>query len=346
MTYVLSNLDFEYTWGRWESSVHGEVPKKVLAVARRWEAVLRLVAPGAQVLGVEAARGDGFPHRAQGRRFVAWGWTPPVVDAAKKSGLRVDAPPLEVVRRVNSKVFSHRLERRLDIHLPGARLVQNAPDLDAALRRLDGPWLLKHPWGVSGRRQRRGMSYPPSQKVRQWAKAQFRRGLSLVVEPLLDVGREFSFHYDITAAGEVEFVGLCRLLTGRRGTFRGILCGGELDVAAELLEKAGLAAREVADEGYFGPLGIDAMVGMLGNEEVLRPVTEINARYSFGRLALALRDRLGAGDGVLRWEHPAHSESAPATLQPWPEGWTEGRFLLPADVDPHARSGTWVELGG
>ena len=55
--------------------------------------------------------------------------------------------------------------------------------------------------------------------------------------------------------------------------------------------------------GYFGPLGIDAAEHeLLMGEVMLRPLQDINARFTMGRLALGFRPLLRANQtGV--WQH-------------------------------------------
>ena len=50
------------------------------------------------------------------------------------------------------------------------------------------------------------------------------------------------------------------------------------------------AAEAVAAEGYFGPLGIDAMQYRAGDGTIaVRPIQDVNARWTMGRLSLGLR---------------------------------------------------------
>ncbi len=331
MTHLLTNLDFEYAWSG------GSVPKAVGEVSRRWAAILRLVCPEGQVVDPVDFGGEV----AAGEELWPWGWTPAVVEFARSKGLQAQAPPLDVVERVNSKVFSHGLEKRLGLALPGARLVNDVAQLQGAVAEIDGPWVLKHPWGVSGRRQMRGEAGQLSENQRRWASSQLKDH-PVILEPRLQISEESSVHFEITEQQDITHLGNCRLLADRTGTFRGINVDPKLEVPKEIIDGAREAAQAVAEQGYFGPLGIDAMVGRWAEVQIVRPITEINARHSFGRLALALYELLG--QGRLLWHHPRRNEKPPSGLKRWPEAFREGRFRLPEEVDPGGQSGTWVEL--
>lgn len=341
MTYILSNLDFEYTWSRGRD-FGGSPPKVVVDVSRRWQAILRLMAPGADILDVMAAH-EGLGALEKGRRLLPWGWTPPVVEAARRGGLVVDAPPLEAVGEVNSKLFSHRLEQKMGWGPAGGRIIEKVEDLQAGVESIDGPWILKHPWGVSGREQRRGEG-AVSAEVTRWVQRVLQWQEGLVLEPRLDVEAEFSVHFQIEEDGSICHVGQCRLITGARGTLRGLRPLEADEIPEEIMEGAKIAAEAVSDRGYVGAVGIDAMVGLWKGRRVLRPLVEINGRITFGRLALAMNNRLerSAPGESMTWIHPARSEEAGPLREPWPGKWQRGSFLLPEDVDPGGRSGTYV----
>lgn len=64
----------------------------------------------------------------------------------------------------------------------------------------------------------------------------------------------------------------------------------------EAIEATRLVAQRVAAAGYFGPLGIDVMrYRDAAGQERLRPLQDLNARFTMGRLALGWRDSLPAG---------------------------------------------------
>ncbi len=326
MGVAVSNLDFEYEWAARQMGRGWRAPSAVRKVTRRWSHVMRIVAPEAEVWSWPEAE-ELAP--GEGSAVAVWGWTPAVVEALEAKGVSFKAPPLEVVGEVNDKCFSHGVEKALEMALEGACLVSDEAQCQEAAKVMAGPWVLKHPWGVAGRQQRRGEGAVPEEVLR-WAARWWAQGGQMVMEPRVDIEEEWSLHFQVGDTG-IEEVGQARLLCDGRGTFRGVEVG-ELRVDGEALEGARRAAEMVAERGYRGPLGIDGMKGWVGQERVVRAVTEINARWSFGRLGLELRRRLGRGRAVMGWLHP------PRGTRPS----REGLERLPQEVDPEGRSGSWL----
>ena len=331
MSVVVSNLDFEYAWAAIEAGRHWQAPKAVQSVVERWSHILKVVAPEAAVMrwpeGEVDASGQG--------RAVAWGWTPAVVKALEKAGRDVEHPPLEVVREVNSKCASHRLEQHLGVAMEGACVVSDKEGLSEGIEEIDGPWVLKHPWGVAGRQQRRGEG-GVDEAVLGWATRWWDVGGQMVLEPLIEVEEEWSLHFEIDEDG-VEEVGAAKLLCDGDGTFRGVSVGA-VELAKGALEAGWRAAEWVADRGYRGPVGIDGMAGERRRSQgisqgVMRPVTEINGRWSFGRLALEIFERYGENREAMGWLHPV------AGAKPTVPGEVE---RLPEEIDPEGRSGSWL----
>ncbi|RAL21197.1 hypothetical protein DL240_13780 [Lujinxingia litoralis] len=318
MTYVLTNLEFELALSG------APVPGAVRAVSARWSHILRLLEPQAEVLAWPLAGQALEP----GRRLLAWGWTEEVVAFANAAGLKVGPVDVEVVRAVNDKRFGLGIEA-----LQGSAICESEAQLKQAVRGLKAGWVLKHPFGVSGRGQLRGRGATLPEDARRWAQRVFSQGLGVVVEPRVEIEAERSLHFEIAPGQEVRELGMCALMADATGTFRGLGLGRALEPLEEdarLWEGARRAAREVAARGYVGPLGVDAYVGSYAGEPVVRAVSELNARVSFGRLGLALLARLGWAGA--RWVHPARSQHPPQ----------EGGVCLPQDVDPAERSGTYV----
>ncbi len=316
--YALANLDFEY------ELAGGTLPP---SLARRWRHVLRLLPEAREATCLDP--GD-WPGTVDGK-LLAWGVTPRVLQLAPHQQF----PSPEVVRQVNDKRFSHHLEKRFGVELPYARLVASLEELEEAVRDCPYDWVLKHPLGMSARERAVGKRGRLSDSGRGWARKQLVQW-SLLFEPWVDPRRDFSMHFEIARDGSVQFVGHCQLVPDPGGVYRGnqVLPGQE--VPGQALACGGEVASELARLGYWGPVGIDAFEGMLGDLAVLRPLVEINARYSFGRLTLALRDWLPE-DWCLLWSHP---KQALGTHPPLPARPRPGVYGLPVDVDPDGTAGT------
>jgi hypothetical protein len=129
--------------------------------------------------------------------------------------------------------------------------------------------------------------------------------------------------------------------------FRGHFVDRCLPVGADVFREHEAALTTLARRGYHGPVSIDAMVGFLGDQAFLRPITEINARWSFGRLALALDDHVPDNWSYLWW-HPA-AKRFPRGGEEMPEIHTQrtsaGLFRLPDFADSCCRSRTILAAG-
>jgi hypothetical protein len=95
---------------------------------------------------------------------------------------------------------------------------------------------------------------------------------------------------EIYADGSFEVHGVSDLQTNGAGTGTGYILGRppEPRRAAELMRVAAVVAERLFAEGYFGPVGIDALEHAGG----LHPLLEINARYTMGFVAVAVERSL------------------------------------------------------
>lgn len=307
------NLDFEY-------ELAGADGSAVASQTQRWQSILQLL--------------------PQSEPLLVWGVTPRTARLAPSPDY---FPPVELVREVNDKRFSHRLEKRLGIELPHSSILESLDQLRAAVENCPYPWVLKHPLGFSGRERVVGKAGLLSDSGWGWARRKFSQGWTLLFEPWVDPRQDFSLHFNIERGGICHFLGHCELIGDPSGVYRGnrVIASSRPDATA--LHWATRVAQEVADLGYWGPVGIDAFSGLLEGREVLRPLVEINARYSFGRLTLALRDWIPEGWSLLWW-HPRPADRWPGRLEPLAAGAAPGLYGLPLAADPDQCSETVVVI--
>ncbi len=216
-------------------------------------------------------------------RVESWGASRAIKVWADKRGLSYAMPPWDVVKLVNSKAFSFVQASQL----PGATLVHSWEELQQWIHRTKGPRVLKSCFGLSGK----GHLFLPTdpERLRKFAEKEFAVGRPLVAEPWVQRKLDFSTQWIIHPDQRVEEIGSTRLISNERGQYFanhvGDVFGDDLvhlhrhrEIVFPVLQKMGAL-------GYFGNVGIDAMVW--GNDH-LHPIVEINARKTMGWIALEL----------------------------------------------------------
>lgn len=319
----IANLDFEY-----ELAARGDyiMPKPVRKLCERWLHILELL-----------------PASESG--IILWGVTPRTLAAARQAGKVSHFCDVDIVRKVNDKLYSHQLERELGIALTHSQAITSVDELQNTVTRCPHPWILKHPLGVSGRERMLGEAGAVSDSALGWSRRKIAQGWTLLFEPWVQKSRELSFHFEIDRGAQVTFLGLCELLTDASGVFRGNRVSPQTEVCETMLEATTAAAQRVAEEGYWGPVSLDSLEGRLGEQAVSRPLVEINARYTFGRLALELARLLPEGASY-SWCHPKSSEAESdlPCLPASPEEVKSGAYRLPVWADPNGRSGSYLKV--
>ncbi|HVF87687.1 MAG TPA: hypothetical protein VM866_08855 [Pyrinomonadaceae bacterium] len=240
----------------------------------------------------------------QSRRvFTPWGWTASVVALGEQVGALIEMLSLEVVARVNSKLWSHQLEHELGLPLPGVAVASTLPELnDAAARACPNPddkWVVKSPFGFAARERVLGRGPIIAAPQATWARRRFAVGETLIFQPWLDVVREYGVVMNVLANGEVKIHGISDLQTNGAGTGTGYLLGRAVAPhrRIELERTARIVGARLRSEGYAGPAGVDALEHQGG----LHPLLEVNARYTMGLVALAVERALRPATPVL-WD--------------------------------------------
>jgi hypothetical protein len=252
---------------------------------------------GVEVVTVERATNQN--HRA----FTPWGWTPSAVALGERVGAITEPPLLDMVARVNSKLWSHHLEEELGVALPGAAVVSTLAELNASAARAcpnpDNKWVIKSPFGFAARERVLGRGSIVAGPQATWAQRRFTTGETLIFQPWLEVVREYGVVMDVLASGEIKIHGVSDLQTNGAGAGTGYLLGR--GVAAhrrvELERMARIVGARLRGKGYVGPAGVDALEHRGG----FHPLLEVNARYTMGFVAVAVERALRPATPVL-WD--------------------------------------------
>ncbi len=248
-----------------------------------------------------------FPDPAISWELVPWGWSSSAHCLAKSLAISIEGPDPEIVRHVNRRSFRFQLECELGIALPGAALIQSQQDLRAALAHIppEVGWGLKSEFGMSGRERHLGRGPQISPVGLNWVASQLQAGMPLVFEPWLRSLREAGLLFEIPRRDPPLLSGVAELLTSSGGAYLGSRFGAVEDsLGWEPAIDVGMQIAERLQRlGYFGPLGIDAMIyETFEGSSRIRLLQDLNARLTMGRLALAWIPLLSHGECGL-WLH-------------------------------------------
>jgi hypothetical protein len=200
---------------------------------------------------------------------------------------RLQGPNLdiEIVKKVNSKIFSHQLAKQFFPTTVG-EIVRSASDLQEIGDRLlqSSPFLIKDEFGVSGKGNLLIDSSQVLQRIVAYIAKQEREGkrTQFLLEPLLDKQTDFSCQFEIEATGETQILSI-QTMQNSGFAFSSIRTA-ELSFQ-EFLDRAGYfdwvqaISSELYRVGYWGPVCLDSMVLQSGR---IVPLVEINARKSMG----------------------------------------------------------------
>ena len=269
--------------------------------------------------------------------LVPWGWgrqSRSVADALHKAGVDVTGtiPSAPAVRTVAARSFSHTLEQETDTLPQGTARVESPGDLEVAFRQLPpgcDRWVIKAELGSSARERVVGHGREPDLRAVGWVRKALQRDGCVYLEPWLDRVREFGLQFDLLPGGDVNLAGCTELLCGADGRYLGSrfeLFPEELpnDVCAggQTLDMVREAAHRVAECGYTGPLGIDVLWYRTTSGHIaVRPLMDLNPRWTMGRLSLSLRRFLQPGEAG-SWLHVVDEQAPHGGGEPaWSGRW-------------------------
>ncbi|NUP16233.1 MAG: hypothetical protein HOZ81_09055 [Streptomyces sp.] len=234
---------------------------------------------------------------------------------AVASGLPLAAPPAAVCEAVNSKVYSRRLTERLDLRRPRGWACDSLADWSTALghaRELLGEGRtigVKDAFGVSGKgivqvEDERRLNALDRMVTTRARRAGTER-IGLVVEEWVAKSADLNYQFTLGRDASLHFDFVKEAVT-ERGVHKGHRIPARLDAEqhAELVSTARLLGRQLSDDGYFGVVGVDAMVDPDGG---LYPVVEINARNNMSTYQLPLQEEfVAAGRSALARHYTLH----------------------------------------
>lgn len=211
-------------------------------------------------------------------RLETWGHSLLAKKWADKRGITYQIPPWDLVKMVNSKTYSFAKSP-----LPGARLIYQGDPIAQGM-------VLKSCFGTAGR----GLVFCEDPKAESFCKEEWKRGLPVIAEPWVERKIDFSTQWIITQGKEISFLGATICKTTARGVHQSNRVGDpSTPYIEEQKEFAMPVLQEMAEMGFFGEVGFDAM--LYGNNQ-LQPIVEINARKTMGWLALMIHQKKYPGE--------------------------------------------------
>lgn len=179
--------------------------------------------------------------------------------------------------------------------------------------------VLKEAFGQAGHNAIRLWESEISLAQRKWLTRALSRGHSVVVEPWLDRVLDFSVQMEKSAHG-LEIRGFTGLLNDLKGQFvanwagpdhrhclpeqvRGLFDSDDKVITHVLRfydQVCSLMDAKLDRAGFRGPISIDAFVYRTAHGQCrLKPIVEINPRYTMGRLTLELMKHVSSGSSGL-----------------------------------------------
>ncbi|MFW5418667.1 hypothetical protein J0910_18810 [Nocardiopsis sp. CNT-189] len=221
----------------------------------------------------------------RGAYLMPMGMSRSIAEIAAATGLKPAAPDADTARRVNSKTYSRALVDELGLRAVPGRSCTTADGLRSALlgdTAEDPPVIVKDAYGVSGK----GLLVVDSRKraeglVRMVERRAARTGdpaVHVVVERFLPKRFDLNYQFTIDRAGRTRLDFVKRALTSG-GVHQGHLVPAGLSCShiEEIGRAAELLGGRLHADGFFGAVGVDALLGADG---LLYPVLEINARLN------------------------------------------------------------------
>ena len=222
-----------------------------------------------------------------------WGWSETAQRWANERGVLYSPPSFTVVRDVASKVFSFTHSPTL----PGAELLHTMSEIEKWLEDQVYPKVLKTCYGLAGRGRFLLAKLEDFIRLRHRIENNIEEGYPLIGEPWVERLLDFSTQWTLPQKGQPSYLGATVMENKIGGQYERTLAGDEealfgpyISFLKEHLEKVKVPLAYLAKAGYFGPLGIDAMVYRhpTKKDKMLHPIVELNVRKTMGLLALEL----------------------------------------------------------
>jgi hypothetical protein len=250
--------------------VHADVPSEFL------EHLDRCGLPVARVL-----RHPELDPRTILRPF---GWSAEAIGLNRLHDRPADHPDPQTIERVNSRSLALAIETESCGGAVSGRIVRDPRELESFLSSASagGEWIVKAEHGNSGLANRRLREGRMTEADRRFVDGVFAEDDGLLVEPWLDRTRDWCSVFDVPF--DAASLRIHEATCTRDGALIGSLFepGGAAEAPqAELARTAEVVARRLTEEGYIGPVCVDAFHWRgAGGRTELRTLADLNCRLS------------------------------------------------------------------
>lgn len=242
-----------------------------------------------------------FGEVPAGAECIPWGWTDDIRKLCDEHGWVRNDPSDSAVRAANSRRLSSELEQEWRVGLPFSGEATSIEQVEhyVGLHDRDSRWVIKAEFGMSGRERLLGNGIPQGAD-RSWIEKRLNSNGIVFFEPWVQKVSEVGIQIDVRREGEPQLLEVVPMIADERGQYSGSRLTSQDSEQSHVtlrpsdwglaIDIAIQAARRIQNVGYFGPLGIDAMQYQDENQQLhVRPLQDINARWTMGRLCLGFR---------------------------------------------------------
>jgi hypothetical protein len=252
--------------------------------------------------GVSVPRIVQHPRADPQLRLRPFGWSTEAIELNREHARPVRHPDAETIALVNTRSFALKLEHELTPHDRLGAVIETAADVETFLSRADpaSEWVIKADHGNSGLGNRRLSARELTDPDRRFVEGLFAEDDRLVIEPWLLRERDWCVVFDVPF--DPRTLRVHETICTRDGALIGALFDPDATEHTRWAEELAATAQSVAarlhDQGYFGPVCLDAICWRDADRIRLRPLVDLNCRLSMSDGAHRLWRR-HAADRVL-----------------------------------------------
>lgn len=225
----------------------------------------------------------------------SWGASHRLKKWALDKNLHYVMPDWGLVREVNSKEFTFTNCPKL----PEASLLYHPKQVREWICKTNCKKVLKSCYGIAGRGH---LIIDPMRIVDEdlefFLQKEFAKQLPVIGEPWVERVFDFSTQWEIQHDKTVKYIGATRILNTPEGEYLGNCAGSDEETMGDFypylknhLQEGRKLLDLVAEKGYFGYAGLDAMIYRREGQFYMHPILELNARMTMGLAALFFQRR-------------------------------------------------------